>query len=169
MTDMQTTAISSGDTEAQCTHLLIPIDATERSHWGIQYALRRLRDGKPVRVTLLFVAVPPDDWRVLRFKTESEILRFQIERGKLLLEDAASMLRQAGIDAQCLVREGNIVSQILDAAEQCGCDAIVLPLPQSRLLKLWSADVVREIARLAGEISVLTVNAKGMPNRSWMK
>lgn len=168
MTDMQTTAFSGG-TDSRSTHLLIPVDATERSHWGIQYALRQQRDGKPVRVTMLFVAVPPDDWRILRFKTESEILRFQIGRGRILLEEAASILRQAGIDVQCLVREGNIVSQILDAAEQCECDAVVLPLPHSRLLKLWSADLVREVIRRAGPISILTVNAKGTPDRSWMK
>ncbi len=54
------------------TRLLIPVDATERSRWGLQYALRLQRKGVLLQVFLLFVAEPVTRSEVLRFRTVFE-------------------------------------------------------------------------------------------------
>lgn len=147
--------------------LLLPVDATERSRWGLHYALRRKRAGHEDSVFLLFVAEPVTSWEVLRFRTQEEVRHFQAEQGQYLLEDAAQPLAQAGIPARLNYREGSIVFQILDVAEQLDCNEIVLPVPRPRWSNLFSTDVVREVVRLKRGIPVCTVNADGMIERSW--
>lgn len=147
--------------------LLLPVDATERSRWGIRYALRRKRAGHEDNVFLLFVAEPVTNWEVLRFRTQEEVRHFQAEQGQYLLEDAAQPLALAGIPVRQNYREGSIVFQILDVAEQLDCGEIVLPMPRSRWSSLFSTDVVREVVRLKRGIPVCTVNADGMIERSW--
>lgn len=154
---------------ADTLKLLLPIDATERSRWGINYAMRRKQSGRGVAVSLLFVAEPVTGWEVLRFLSQEEVRRFQSERGNYLLEDAALPLRQAGIPAQMNYREGDIVFQILDVAEQLECDEIVLPMPYPRWARLFTPDIVREVARRQRSVPVTTVNAQGMPERSWQR
>lgn len=143
--------------------LLLPIDATERSRWGINYAIGRKQSGRDVAVSLLFVAEPVTSWQVLRFLNQEEVRRFQAERGNYLLEDAAQPLRQAGIPAQTNYREGDIAFQIFDVAEQLGCDEIVLPMPYPRWARLLSLDIVREVTRRQRSVPVTTVNSHGMP------
>ncbi len=147
--------------------LLLPVDATERSRWGINYAIGCKQSGRDVAVSLLLVAEPVTNWEVLRFFSEERVRRFQAERGNYLLEDATQPLRQAGIPAQTNYREGDIVFQILDIAEQLGCDEIVLPMPYPRWVRLLSPDIVRELTRRQRSVPVTTVNSAGMPERSW--
>ncbi|MBK9606300.1 MAG: universal stress protein [Betaproteobacteria bacterium] len=93
--------------------LLLPVDATARSRWGIQYAKTCQQGGRDVAVTLLFVAEPVTSWQVLRFRTQEEIRRFQSERANFLLADAAQALEQAGVPVQMQYREGDIAFHIL--------------------------------------------------------
>lgn len=147
--------------------LLLPIDATERSRWGINYAIGRKQSRRDVAVSLLFVAEPVTNWQVLRFLSQEKVRRFQAERGNYFLEDAAQPLRQAGIPAQMNYREGDIAFQILDVAEQLGCDEIVLPMPYPRWARLFSLDIVREVTGHQRTVPVITVDSHGMPERSW--
>ena len=145
--------------------LLLPVDATERSRWGIQYAVARKQTAPGLVVSLLYVAEPVTAWQVLRFWTEDQARRFQAERANHLLEDAAEPLRQAGIPVETNYREGGIMFEILDVAEQLGCDEIVLPTPHSRLAGLFSTDVVSEIVRRKRSVPVTTVDSRGVPER----
>ncbi|MCP5247077.1 MAG: universal stress protein [Candidatus Accumulibacter sp.] len=156
---------------ARVRRLLIPVDPTERSRWGLQYALRLQRSGKPVQVALLFVSEPVTAPEVLRFRTQVEIARFQAECGAHILHDAAQPLAAAGVACQEIYREGDIVEQIDDVAEQLGCDEIVLPLPHARIVKLLSRDVVREVIRRAKSVPVVTIDAEGVAEKaldSWV-
>ena len=149
-------------TPAALSRLLIPIDATDRSRWALQYALAQSRGGQ-VEVDLLFVAEPITAWQVLRFRTQREIAEFQSKIAQWLLEDAAGPLQAAGIPVRCHFREGSVPGQILEAAEQLGCKQIVLPSPAPRLLNLLSRDVVRAVQRAAHAVPVVTVNRVGNP------
>lgn len=150
---------------ANTLKLLLPVDATERSRWGINYAIERKRSGRNVAVVLLFVAEPVTSWQVLRFLKQEEVRRFQVERGNYLLEDAAQALEQAGIPVQMNYREGEIVFQILDVAEQLECDEIVLPMPYPRWTRLFALDIVREVVRRQRTVPVVTVNPTSTPAR----
>ncbi len=143
--------------------LLLPVDATERSRWGINYAIWRKHSGHDVAVSLLFVAEPVTSWEVLRFMDQERVRRFQAERGGYLLEDAAQPLEQAGIRAQLNYREGDIVFHILDVAEQLACNEIVLPVPAMRWTRLFSPDIVREAMRRQRSVPVTTVTPDGTP------
>lgn len=148
-------------------NLLLPVDATERSRWGISYAIRRKQSGHHVAASLLFVAETVTSWQVLRFLTQEEVRRFQMERGNNLLEDAAQPLERAGIPAQMNYREGDIAFHILDVAEQLDCHEIVLPIPRPQWASLFAVDIVREVIRRQPVVPVTTVNPQGMPDRSW--
>lgn len=147
--------------------LLLPVDATERSRWGISYAIWRKQTGHDVAVSLLFVAEPVTSWQVLRFLTQEEVRRFQVERGNNLLDDAAKPLEGAGVPVQSHYREGDIAFQILDTAEQLDCDEIVLPIPRPRWAGLFSLDIVREVICRQSVVPVITVNPDGMPEGGW--
>ena len=157
---------TSAEQGARVRRLLIPVDPTERSRWGLQYALRLQRSGKPVQVALLFVSEPVTAPEVLRFRTQVEIARFQAECGAHILHDAAQPLAAAGVACQEIYREGDIVEQIDDVAEQLGCDEIVLPLPHARIVKLLSRDVVREVIRRAKSVPVVTIDAEGVAEKA---
>ena len=144
--------------------LLLPIDATERSRWGIRHVLARHHAGEALDVALLFVGEPVTDWQVLRFRTHAEIARFQAERARCFLEEAAQPLAGHGIPCRTLFREGEVVFEILDAAEQLNCSEIILPKPPPRLLKLLSADVVRAVLRHRRSAPVVIVDKYGFPN-----
>lgn len=145
----------------KATRLLIPVDATERSRWGLQYALRLQRKGIPLQVFLLFVAEPVTSTEVLRFRTPDEIARFQAESGRSILEDAALPLAEAGIVSEEVFREGDIAFQILEVAKQLGCDEIVLPEPRPPIACLLRRDIVREVLRQAQDALVVTIDAQG--------
>ncbi len=151
---------------AKILKLLLPVDATERSRWTIQYALRHRQSGQSVQVSLLLVAEPVTDWQILRFYSQEHVRRFQAERAQYILDDAAQPLRQARIPVQLKFLEGDIPFEILDLAEQLDCDEIVLPLPHPRWAKLLSTDVVRQVLERQRNIPVVTVDARGEPRQA---
>jgi hypothetical protein len=150
--------------DASPRRLLIPIDATERSRWAVRYAHARHRAGDRVNAVLIHVAEPVTSWEVLRFRTHDEIARFQSERGRFLLEDAAQSFHEEGIPCRTIYREGETTFHVLDVAEQLDCNEIVLPEPPPRLLTLLSHDMVRSVVRKQRDIPVVTVNQFGTPN-----
>lgn len=151
------------ETTKQRLKILVPIDATERSRWGILYARRCGQSGRNVEVTLLHVAEPIVAWQVRRFFSEEEVRSFQAQRANYLLQDAAEALRQAGIPVTMKFQEGDIAFEILDIAEQFDCDEIALPLPHARWTRLLTPDIVRKVQRLQRDVPVTTVDASGTP------
>lgn len=142
--------------------LLIPVDCGGRSRWAINYAIRQHRSGKPVQVALLFVSEAVSTSEALRFRTQVEAARSQAVSGAEVLRDAALPLLAAGVAYQEIYREGDVVGQIGDAAEQLGCDEIVLPLPAARITSLISRDVVREVLKRVKVVPVVTTDAEGI-------
>ena len=142
--------------------LLLPVDATERSRWSIGYVMALHKGKHPLEVHLLFVAERITAWQVLRFRTQSEIAAFQRQYGQAQLEDAMMPLRHSGIVTRTHYREGNIAFEILDCAEELGCDRIVLPLPHPRWTRLLNGDVVREVLKQSHAIPVVTVDRQGV-------
>ncbi len=148
---------------AKASRLLIPIDATERSRWALRHAAMHCRSDTSTEVHLLFVAEPITRWEVLRFRTQAEIHKFQAERARWLLEDAAEPLRRAGIRTLGHFREGELAFEILDAAEQLGCERILLPAPLPRWRTLFSGDRLRAIKHRARDVRVVTIGPDGEP------
>jgi len=116
---------------------------------------------------VLFVCGPVTALKLLRFRTHGEIARFQAECGAHILHDAAQTLTAAGVACQEAYREGDIVEQIGDVAEQLGCEAIVLPLPHARIAKLRSLEVVRDVIKRAKGVPVVTADAERIAEKAW--
>ena len=142
--------------------LLLPVDATDRSRWSIDYAVELHKGKAPVEAHLLFVAEPVTSWQVLRFRTRTEVAEFQRQYGQWQLEDAAAPLKSADIPVHTHYREGNVAFEILDCSEQIGCDRIVLPQPKAKWLRLFSRDVVRDVLGRSGTVQVVTVDRRGL-------
>ncbi len=139
--------------------LLIPIDATERSRWGVRYALGRRHD--PLHVDLLFVAERVTSLEVLRFRTHAEVAAFQAQSAQYLLEDAAQPLQAAGMSVTAHFREGEVASRIVETAEELGAHAIVMPPPHPLWLDFLTRGIVRKVLRRSRATPVLTVDGEG--------
>jgi len=147
---------------AAALRVLVPIDATDRSRWGVQHALRLQREGAEVEVILLHVGEPVTQWQVLRFRTEREIARFQSERARFMIDEAGVPLALAGIRFSGVFRQGNLPDSILDTAEQMACDRIVMPLPERGPARHFSRDSVAAVRRRQHHIPVVAVNGEGV-------
>lgn len=158
MNTLQTTQSDPGT-----PRLLVPINANETSRWGVQYALRKRREGISVEVILLNVGEPIHQWEVLRFHTQQEIEDFQTERAQAFFEETAQALLAEDIPCRGFFRHGDITFSILDTAEEMGCNEIVVPVPRKRLMNLFTRDVVKQIQRQQRACRVVTVNREGTP------
>lgn len=145
------------------SRLLIPIDATELSQRSLRYALRRARIESSLAVCLLYIAEPVREWQVLRFRTESEIRRHFEARAQVFLEEAARVLRDAGIHVRIYFREADPVLGVLSLAEELECTEIIAPKPE--WLGLFSSGIGTRLLRAANNIPVRLVDAGGMIGR----
>lgn len=153
---------------ARLDHLrvLIPINADTDSQNGVQYALRRQREGHGVYVALLNVGEPLGGFKHLRFRTQEEINRVQTRQAVSFFETAATPLEAAGLDYCCLFKEGDVVFSILDAAEQLECDEIAMPLPKPWWWSFLSREIVPLVVLNRRHIPVVTVDGDGVPRPS---
>lgn len=143
--------------------LLVPINANADSRWGVAYALKRSSDRPCIEVCLLNVGEPVDQWEVLRFRTQTEIARFQAERAEVFLEEASRPLVAAGVPHRACYRQGPIVFSILDAAEEMACDEIIMPAANDGLGRLFSRNIVRAVRSRARHATLVTVDDSGRP------
>lgn len=139
--------------------LLIPVDASDESRWGVRHALRRFKAGTPLEVCLLFIAAPVRNWEVLRFYSEEEVRqRFQ-ERAAVFLEEAAGPLREAGIPYRSHFREADAVRGVIDCAEELNCTEIVVP--QTSGWRLLAPGLGDRLQRQGCRIPVTRTKADG--------
>lgn len=139
--------------------LLIPVDATDESRWGLQYALRLAQSGLQIEVCLLFVAEPARNWEVLRFYTEDEVQRHFVERSEVFLGAAAKVLRNAGVACRTFFREADVVSGVIDMAEELDCSEIVVP--RMHWLGIFPTGLGQKLVSRHCSIPVTLINADG--------
>lgn len=151
--------------DAKALRILVPINANDDSRWGIQYALRRHRDGEKVEVILLNIGEPITQWEVLRFRTQQEIAQFQSERAQTFIEEATELLTAATIPCRGYFKQGEVVFSILDTAEEAECDEIAMPLPAQGLASYFSRNITLAVKRQQRAVPVVPVDAAGMPAR----
>ena len=149
------------EVNAKPLRLLVPINANEDSRWGVQYALRRHREGTQIEVVLLNVGEPITQWEVLRFRTQQEIEQFQSERAQAFIEEASELLAANNVPYRGVFKQGKLVFSILDTAEELDCDEIVMPTSRTWLSSLFSCDVVSTVVRQQRGIPVVLVNDGG--------
>ena len=149
------------ETDTKLLRILLPINAKEDSRWGIQYALRRHREGRNVEVILLNIGEPVTQWQVLRFRTQQEVAQFQVARAEAFIEEATQPLDAAGIQCRGFFRQGKLVFSILDAAEELECDEIVMPDQKRCLSSVFGHSIVSSVRQHRRGIPVVVVNSGG--------
>ena len=150
------------DSSQRRVRLLIPIDATEKSRWGVAYALRRHDQGYAVEACFLNVGEPITQWQVLRFRTQAEISNFQNERAQTFIDEASAPLAAKGIACRGFFKQGNLVFSILDSAEELGCDEIVMPRPTTGFWGMFEPDMTRAVSQGHRDIPIVVVGQDGM-------
>lgn len=159
LTTMSTT--DQTESKTKILRLLVPINASEDSRWGIQYALRRHRDGIRLEVILLNIGEPITQWQILRFRTQQEIEQFQSERAQAFIEEAARLLVADDIPYRGLFKQGELIFSILDAAEELECDEIVMPASDKGISSLFSCSIVHAVQQQQRDVPVVIVNSEG--------
>lgn len=139
--------------------LLIPIDASEESRWGLRHAALLAATGRAVDICLLFVAEPVRSWEVLRFYSEDEVRQHFQQRATIFLDEAAEMLHQVGLPCRRFFREADPVGGILDLAEELQCTTIVVPA--KHCLGLFPTGLGRKLLNRKGTIPITLVGADG--------
>lgn len=139
--------------------LLIPIDATDESRWGLVYASRLAKTGAQVEVCLLFVAEPVRNWEVLRFYTEDEVRKHFQERSAIFLGEAEKILSEAGLTSRTYFREADAVGGVIDMAEELNCSEVVVP--RTHWLGLFPSGLGPKLINRDCIIPVTLINADG--------
>jgi hypothetical protein len=145
--------------------LLLPINASEDSRWGIQYALRRHRDGTALEVVLLNIGEPITQWQVLRFRTQQDVAQFQSARAQAFIEEAGRGLAAENIPWRGLFKQGDLVFSILDAAEELDCSEIVMSAPKKGVSGIFSRSIVATVQQQQRDVPVIVVDSQGLPAR----
>ena len=141
--------------------LLVPINAEAPSRWGLDYAIAQRRAGSEVEVIVLNVGEIIDQWQVLRFRTQREVVDFQAARAQAFIEQAKEQLAGHDIACQGVFKQGAVVFSILDAAEELDCDEIVVPVTPASSCALFCRSVGDELARKQRAIPVVRVDSEG--------
>lgn len=139
--------------------LLIPIDATDQSRWGLKYASRLASSGTQLEVNLLFVAEPVRRWEVLRFYTEAEVAQHFHQRAVIFLEQAEAELIERGVSCRSFFREADSVGGVIDVAEELNCSEIVVP--KIEWLGIFSSGLGQKLMNRRCNIPVKLINADG--------
>ena len=148
-------------TNLRRVRLLIPIDATAESRWGVAYALRLHDEGCMVEACFLNVGEPITQWEVLRFRTQAEIATFQSERAQAFIEEACAPLIAKGIACRGFFKQGNLVFSILDTAEELECNQIVMSRSTSGFWRIFGRNVANLVIRRQKGIPVVLVGQDG--------
>jgi len=146
---------------AKVLRILVPINANDDSRWGVQYALRRHREGKQVEVILLNIGEPIVQWQVLRFRTQQEIAQFQSERAQAFIEEATLPLAAEDIPCRGIFKQGDVVFSILDTAEELDCDEIAMPVPRKGFPSIFSRGTILAVRSKQRDVPVIAVNSDG--------
>lgn len=139
--------------------LLIPIDATDKSRWAINYAIRLAQAGAAIEVCLLYIIEPVKNWEVLRFHTEQEVRQRFDERSAIFLAEAADALSAAGIPCHRYCREDELILGILTFAEEKGCSEIVVP--RTKLFGLFPYGLATKLASKSTNVPVVLTTEDG--------
>ena len=154
---------SRNEPAARKRRLLLPINASEESRWGLKYARQLHESGTPVEAILLNVGEPVTQWQVLRFRTQQEIAEFQAVRAQTFIDDASEQLETVGIPWRGVYRQGELIFSILDAAEELDCDEVVMPAHGSCLSNIFCRPTAAEVRRQQRHVPVVTVDSRGAP------
>lgn len=139
---------------------LIPVKTSKDAVWAVDYVRRQISRGGVVSACLLHIDEDPPPWRTHAGKLATHNQRSY--RRLDIFAEAMSMLDGTDIEIAAYLRSGPVVFSILDAAEELDCNEIIVPAPQTGLLRLLSRDIVTMLIAKQRAVPVVTVDRRGI-------
>ena len=106
--------------------ILLPVDGSENALEAVRHALRLGDEGLRASFVLANVQEPASLYEVVVAHNAEVIEQVSEAAAEHSLAPAQALLRAAGLAFETEVGHGDPGHQIVDIAERCGCDLIVL-------------------------------------------
>ena len=106
--------------------ILLPVDGSENALEAVRHALQLVSDGLRASFVLANVQEPASLYEVVVAHNAEVIEQVSEAAAAHSLAPAQALLRGAGLEFETEVGHGDPGHQIVDIAERCGCDLIIL-------------------------------------------
>ncbi len=144
--------------------ILLPVDGSECSLRAARHVARLARLVPGLEVHVLSIQPTGDDWAVRRLISPEELAEMEREWGQAVMEPAYAILKEAGIEPQCHLIQGEVAPSIVQLARELGCDQIVIGTRgQSALTDLLMGSVASKVLHLS-PIPVTLVKSRVAPH-----
>ncbi|HZT54652.1 MAG TPA: universal stress protein [Burkholderiaceae bacterium] len=106
--------------------ILLPVDGSENALDAVRHALRLAGNGLHARYVLANVQEPASLYEVVVAHSAEVIQQVSAAAAEHALAPAQALLRAAGLAFDTEIGHGDPGHQIVEIAERCGCDLIIL-------------------------------------------
>jgi hypothetical protein len=146
--------------------LLVPVDASDESRWGVKYAVNRRRAADAVEVILLHVEEPAAACLLQRDHTCRELSQRHCERARMIMDEAALALEAHDIVCLGVHKRGDVALTIREMAKTMDCHELVMPEPSAGWWGLSPRGILDSVCSHPHCIAIVTVDADGQPVRT---
>lgn len=108
------------------TNVLVPVDGSESATRAVRWVIRMLADQAGAPVQLVHVQPAIDAWEVRSHLGADDIARWYASASQAILEPAAAIVREAGIEVTTHPAVGDIASEVAACVTRLGCDSLVM-------------------------------------------
>ena len=106
--------------------ILVAVDGSELALDAVRHALKLVREGS-LQATLVLGHVQEEaSFLELATRDADAIARASVEAGQDLLASAVALVQQAQVPFETEIALGSPAATIVDMAENCGCDLLVV-------------------------------------------
>jgi nucleotide-binding universal stress UspA family protein len=137
--------------------MLVAYDGSEHAESAVRYALDMARRLGQARIVLVNVQPPAMSGEVSNLLTAEEVVAQHLAEGRELLAAARALVDAAGVACESEIAIGRPAEAIVEYAQKCECDAIVVGASShGRVHSLVLGSVASKVAHMA-EVPVTVV------------
>ena len=113
--------------EVEMHKLLVAIDSSENALRALGHAISMAKAGCDIELVLVNAHEPPIVYGEIQvYLTEERAREMLQQHSEALMKPAAELARNAGVKHTTEIRIGDVAQEIARAAEEHGCDGIVM-------------------------------------------
>ena len=143
--------------------ILLPVDGSQSALDAVRFVIGLARQGLPVQCVLGNVQEPATLYEMVVAHDADVLQRVSGEAGLHALEPALTLLRAAGIEAECEVASGDPRHRLVEMAERFGCEMIVMSARGMGALRQTLVGSVSQSVLHASRLPVLIVKPPAEP------
>jgi nucleotide-binding universal stress UspA family protein len=106
--------------------ILLPVDGSELSLHEVRFALRLVREGLQASFLLVNVQEPSSLYEIVTWPDPDVRAKGTRAAGEDALQPAVQLLRDAGVECETEVVEGETAHTLVDLIEEHGCEMVIL-------------------------------------------